>query len=96
MQGVRLRRNVKLALEGQRVFQRLHPREPSLEGFRNMAWRAVGVFFLVPDLEGRVLAHLEGAHCERLEVSIAFPGTLPQKTYAELIPAKKNCSCINK
>ena len=30
--------------------------------------------FLVPDLEGRGRAHLEGAHCERLEVSIAFPG----------------------
>ena len=28
-----MRRNVKLALEEQRVFQRLHPREPSLEGF---------------------------------------------------------------
>ena len=33
-----------LPLEGQRVFQRLHPREPSLEDFRNMAWRPVGGF----------------------------------------------------
>ena len=40
-----------------------------------MAWRAFPVFsFLVPEFEGRGRAHLKGAHCERLEVSIAFPG----------------------
>ena len=46
-----------------------------------MAWRArrEGVSFLVPDLEGRGRAHLKGAHCERLEVSIAFPG-IPSET----------------
>ena len=33
-----------------------------------------GFFFLVPDLDGRGREHLEGAHFERLEVSIAFPG----------------------
>ena len=78
MQGVRSRRNVKLALERQtkqRVFQRLDPREPSLEGFRNTGLEGLsGVLFLVPDLEGR-----GRAHCGRLEVKLASSG-IPSET----------------
>ena len=55
LQDVRSRRNVKLVLERQtkqRVFPRFHPREPSLEGFRNKGLEGLsGVFFLVPDFE---------------------------------------------
>ena len=62
LRGVRSRRNVKLALERQpeqTVFQRFHPREPSLEGFSNIG------------LEGLSGPYLGRACRERLEVSLA-------------------------
>ena len=43
-----------------------------------------------PISEFEVSKRLCANHCCLLE------STLPQNTYAELIPAKKNCSCINK
>ena len=56
------------------------PVSQALRASETQAWRACrGFSFLVPNLQGRGRAHLEGAHCERLEVALAFPG-VPSET----------------